>query len=101
MNFRVLSVAQGEAITTALWYDDRKPGLADDFLAKLQQAYGSICSNPLGLPLLENYAGSHEVRCCLLHQFPYAVIFVCRNAAQESVSPMTNQSKRPDPFDVM
>ena len=78
MNFRVLSVADGESIAAALWYEDRQPGLADKFLAELHLALESIRGNPHGLPLLECYSGTHEVRRCLMHRFPFAVICVCR-----------------------
>ena len=44
----------------------------------MQQAFESIRSHPLGLPLIEYYSGPHEVRRCLMHRFPDAVIFVCR-----------------------
>jgi hypothetical protein len=33
MTFRVLPEAEGEAIATAVWYDERQPFLGDEFLA--------------------------------------------------------------------
>ncbi len=78
MNFRVLSAADAEAIAAALWYDDRQAGLADAFLAEMQAAFESIRSRPLSMSRLEYYAGTHEVRRCLMQRFPYAVIFLCR-----------------------
>lgn len=78
MKFRVLSAANAEAIAAALWYDDRQVGLADAFLAEMQAAFESIRHAPQSMALLEYYAGKHEVRRCLMHRFPYAMIFVCR-----------------------
>lgn len=74
MNFRVLSVA----IAAARFYEDRRPDLAEEFFSQMQQAFASIRSNYLGLPLLEYYSGSHSVGRCLMDGFPYAVIYVCR-----------------------
>ena len=34
MNFIVLPEAEGDAIVAAVWYDNQKPGLADEFLAQ-------------------------------------------------------------------
>ena len=42
MIFRVLSVADGEAIAATIWYEDQQPGLADEFLVQMHQAYESI-----------------------------------------------------------
>ena len=78
MIFRVLSVADGEAIAATIWYEDQQPGLADEFLVQMHQAYESIRRNPAGSPLLEYYAGPHEIRRCLMQRFRYAVIYLCR-----------------------
>lgn len=72
---RILSVAQMEAIDTALWYEERQPGLADTFINELSVAYERIRENALGLPALEYYSGKHNVRRYLMSRFPYLVIF--------------------------
>lgn len=61
MNFHVLPEADGEAITAALWYEERQPGLADEVFAQMQLAYASIRQNPLGLARLECGFDKHEV----------------------------------------
>ena len=78
MNPVVLPAAELEAALAAIWYDDQRPGLGDDFLDELRQAFDSISSAPQELPLLESYSGRHEVRRCLLNRFPYIVTFLCR-----------------------
>lgn len=78
MNFRVLPEADGEAIAAALWYDDQQSGLADEFFAEIEIAYASIMQNPLGLPRLEYGFEMIDVHRCLMHRFPYSVIYVCR-----------------------
>ena len=78
MNFRVLPAADGEAIAAALWYEDRRSGLADDFFIEMRSAFDVIRENPLSAPQLEYYSGPHEIRRRMLHRFPYAVVYVCR-----------------------
>ena len=76
MNFRVLPVADGEAIATAIWYEDRRPGLADDFFTQMRSAFELIRQDPLSAPKLEYYSGPHEIRRRMLHRFPYAVVYL-------------------------
>ncbi|HEX6986059.1 MAG TPA: hypothetical protein VF170_11825 [Planctomycetaceae bacterium] len=78
MNHRVLPEADGEALEAALRYEDREPGLGNDFLAELERAFGSIRRDPGSLPRLEDYSGPHEIRRCMLRRFPYAVVFLDR-----------------------
>ena len=48
------------------------------FLEEMRVAFEAIQSHPLALPPLMSYSGSHHIRRCLMNQFPYAVIFLCR-----------------------
>ena len=94
MNFIVLPEAEGDAIVAAVWYDDQKPGLADEFLAQLRATFQIVRQNPLGAPLLEYYSGHHEIRRQLLHRFPYAVVYLCR-AEDIIVVAITHTRRRP------
>ena len=78
MNFRVLHEAYSEAITAAIWYDDRQPGLGDDFLSVLRLTYDSIRTNPAGFPLVEYGKESDQFRRCRMKRFPYVAVFLCR-----------------------
>jgi hypothetical protein len=49
----VLPAADGEAIAAALWYEDRRSGLADDFFIEMRSAFDVIRENPLSAPQLE------------------------------------------------
>ncbi len=77
MIFGVLPAAELEAALAA-WYDDQRPGLGDEFLAALAEAYDRIFNSPQALPQSEGYRGRHEVRRCLLKRFPYVISLVCR-----------------------
>ncbi|MBL8817445.1 MAG: type II toxin-antitoxin system RelE/ParE family toxin [Planctomyces sp.] len=79
MNFRVLPAAQGEAVAAAIWYEDRQSGLGDEFISELNSAFDVIQRNPLSAPRLEYYSGPHEIRRQMLHRFPYAVVYLCRD----------------------
>lgn len=78
MKFAVLSAAELEAAEAAIWYDDQRAGLGDDFLTELRHALDRVRDRPAELSRLELYHGRHDVRRCLLKRFPYLVIFVCR-----------------------
>lgn len=78
MIFAVLPEAELEAAEAAIWYDDQRLGLGDEFLVELQQAFDRIRGEPAELSRLESYVGPHEIRRCLLKRFPYLVIFACR-----------------------
>jgi hypothetical protein len=75
VNVRILSVAEIEAIEAALHYEERQPGLGDQFLAEFEHAVDRIRREPRLLSPVENYTGPHELRRCLLHRFPYIVDF--------------------------
>ncbi len=75
MNLAVLPVAELEGIEAAIWYDDRRPGLGDEFLDELTHVLERIQAAPVSFAALEHYSGQHDIRRCLLKRFPYAVIF--------------------------
>ena len=79
MKCRVFPEADSEAIAAALWYEEQRIGLGNEFLAELQAAFRIIQHSPALLPRLETYSGPHEIRRCLLQRFPYVVIVHCRH----------------------
>ncbi|RLS40398.1 MAG: type II toxin-antitoxin system RelE/ParE family toxin [Planctomycetota bacterium] len=92
MKFRVLPAADGEAIAAAIWYEDRRSGLGDEFVTEMRSAFDMIRQNPLNAPKLEYYSGPHEIRRQMLHRFPYAVVYLCR--ADEIVVVAVAHSRR-------
>ena len=76
MNIRLLPEAVEAANTAALWYGKRRLGLGDEFLAELQSALATIEERSHGMPVLECYFGSHDIRRQLLkgitrHRVPW------------------------------
>lgn len=78
MNLSILQVAELEAAQAALWYDEQRMGLGDEFLDELHAAFERIRETPTLFPELEHYAGTHDVRRCRVKRFPYLAVFVNR-----------------------
>ena len=68
---RLLPDLEEDARVGRDWYDERSPGLGDDFLAEFFEALDRIQVDPL---LYRQIHG--DVRRCLLWRFPYSVYFV-------------------------
>ncbi len=78
MTFQLLPSAEAEAIEAAVWYDDQRAGLGDEFLTELDRTFERLCQSPQACSRLEAYQGPHDVRRSLLDRFPYMVIFLHR-----------------------
>ena len=69
MNIRFLTLAQKEVDESVRWYNEQA-SLGRDFLDELDRAVRLIRSHPLAATQIEP-----EIRRCLLHRFPYALIY--------------------------
>lgn len=67
------SQAFAELQSSALWYDLRSPGLGEEFLAEVERTIEAIRANPKTWPIY-----SRGTRRCLIHRFPFAVIYRLR-----------------------
>jgi plasmid stabilization system protein ParE len=67
---RFLPVVQGDAVAAAQWYDDKREGLGDHFLAQFYGAASGILHNPMIYRVVED-----DIRRCLLPRFPYSIYF--------------------------
>ena len=81
LNCSILPAAELEAADAAIWYDDQRPGLGDEFLSEFRRALDRIAAAPESFSRLETYTGKDDVRRCMLKQFPYIVVFVRRAEA--------------------
>ncbi len=67
---RFLPEVEEDAIAGYAWYEDKAPGLGEEFLRMFYARAGEIPQNPL------LYAKAHgEFRRRLLRRFPYAIYF--------------------------
>jgi toxin ParE1/3/4 len=71
----LLVEAELEGAEAAIWYDDQREGLGDDFLKELRRALDEIGRAPQASALLESYLGRYEIRRYQLKRFPYLVIY--------------------------
>ncbi len=78
MSFTILPAADLEPLEAAVWYDDQRVGLGDQFLKELEAAFHKIRGSAQACSLLECHSGPQEVRRCLLRRFPYLAISLHR-----------------------
>lgn len=62
--------AQTELWRAVSYYEERKPGLGDDFLLEVFSALSNIRSYPRSWPVL-----GEGVRRCLINRFPYGLVY--------------------------
>jgi toxin ParE1/3/4 len=67
--------ASAEVASQAVWYDDRREGLGDEFLTAVDDAISLVVDGPERWPLWPNFA---PARRCLLSRFPFALAYVLR-----------------------
>jgi plasmid stabilization system protein ParE len=67
---RFLPEVEGDVLTAHAWYEEKAPGLGEEFLRIFYASTGEIQRNPL--LYVKVYS---EFRRCLLRRFPYAVYF--------------------------
>lgn len=69
MNIRFLTLAQKEVDESVRWYDEQA-NLGRGFLDELDRGVRLIKSHPLASTEIDS-----GIRRCLLHRFPYALIY--------------------------
>jgi len=77
MNFvvRRLPLAEQDALEAAIWYEERQPGLGDEFLVEVDRAVRALSD----LPLLHRIRFA-DVRRAPIHRFKfYGVYYIVRD----------------------
>jgi plasmid stabilization system protein ParE len=67
-----------ELAEAVLWYEARRRGLGNEFLAEMESTLPIIGSRPQSFPRLEQVSPPYEIRRALLPRFPYAIVFLVR-----------------------
>jgi len=62
--------AEAEALEARRWYEDRRPGLGDEFGAAVDATVTRVVEQPLAFPRVRG-----ETRRAVLVRFPYALYF--------------------------
>ena len=84
---RFLRPAELEMLEAAMFYEQKAPGLGDDFLGKIDSAVHDIGMNPRHWPVVR-----FDIRRRLIHRFPYGLLY--REDPEEIVIPATMHLRR-------
>jgi toxin ParE1/3/4 len=76
---RLLTGAKADARSAARWYDKASRGLGGKFFAAVASTLDSIENEPLRFPIVEKCPENREIRRCILHRFPYSIIYELRD----------------------
>ena len=92
---RILPEAKWEIIEASEWYDERQPGLGDEFRQAVAHAMLKIGNSPRLYPRLEAYRTQREIRRFLLERFPFKIIYEVR-AEDAVILAVAHVRRRPD-----
>jgi len=68
--------ARDELRSGALWYEEQREGLGDDFVAEVNATLDRIAGAPQSVPLWPGAtATAVPIRKAMVHRFPYAMAF--------------------------
>lgn len=68
--------ARAELRDAALWYDDRRPRLGDEFIAEVSRTLSRITEVPSSFPAWPGIATTaRTIRQAVIRRFPYSVAF--------------------------
>ncbi|MGH6737242.1 MAG: type II toxin-antitoxin system RelE/ParE family toxin [Methyloceanibacter sp.] len=73
MTIRFAAAAEAELDSVIAYYEGVSPGLGLNFLDEVDSALSRVAGQPHAWQELEL-----GIRRCLLHRFPYAVIYACQ-----------------------
>ena len=87
--------ARAELRSAALWYDERRAGLGDEFIADVSEAFGQVAAAPESYPAWPGTrAGGPPIRKATLQRFPYVIAFE-RHERQVLVLAVAHAKRRP------
>jgi hypothetical protein len=96
MRPRVRPEAFQEAVSAALWYDEQRAGLGDEFYDEVLSAIEAVGRSPFRYPPYEAFATDPPFRRAPVKRFPYHVIY--QSSAEASaplVVAITHAKQRP------
>jgi hypothetical protein len=66
----------GELRRAALWYDERRPGLGDEFISEVSAALARIGETPDSYPAWPHTRAARAlIRKAIIQRFPYVIAF--------------------------
>lgn len=94
MTFSIVDAARAELLGAAQWYESRRSGLGEEFLAAAELAFQECRERPFHCSRMEAYQGSRDVRRVSIRRFPYSVIFHLQETGLHVVA-IAHSSRRP------
>jgi hypothetical protein len=91
---RVHPEAEAEFLDAVRYYQDREPGLGEDFDTEVARAVNDVLWNPDAWPKLSGWSRLPEIRSRKVDVFPYRVIYFARDGELVIVA-FAHQSRRP------
>lgn len=68
--------ARAELRAAALWYEEQRPGLGDDFVAEVSRALDRIGETPAAFPIWPGTSAAPVmIRRAVMDRFPYVIGF--------------------------
>jgi toxin ParE1/3/4 len=67
--------AQAELRSAALWYEERRPGLGDEFISEISASLDRVSDAPESYPAWGTRAEGPLIRKATTQRFPYVIAF--------------------------
>ena len=67
--------ARAELRSAALWYEERRPGLGDEFISEVSAALDRIGDAPESYPPWHTRSAGQVIRRATIQRFPYVIAF--------------------------
>lgn len=72
LKLRISKEAEQDILSSYKWYEERRQGLGDEFLAELEITQQSIIEHPKSFPVRYR----DLVRACVTRRFPYLILYI-------------------------
>lgn len=95
MHLELHPEARAELRSAALWYDERRPGLGDEFISQISASLDRVRDAPESYPAWPGTRGAGSViRKATIQRFPYVIAFE-RHEQHVLVLAVAHASRRP------
>ncbi len=76
MRFELHPESRAELRAAALWYDEQRSGLGDEFIGEMSSMLDKIGDTPMSFPVWSGTSAAPlAIRKAVAHRFPYVIAF--------------------------
>jgi plasmid stabilization system protein ParE len=87
--------ARAELRAAAIWYDERRAGLGDEFIAEVSAVLDRLGEGPAAFPVWPGTSGAPmSIRRAVINRFPYVIAFEV-HATHALVLAIAHAKRRP------